>query len=668
MAKKTEKIMVLGIDAMDPRLTKKFIAKGIMPNMEKFIERGACRDDLVLLGGHPTVTPSMWTTLACGCYANVHGITAFYRQAKGKNLDTIEYNFDSRNCTAEPLWNCFAEVGKKTLVWHWPGSAWPPTSDSPNLFVVDGTSPGTVGMATSTVESEFIMTAKNTYETATIIQGAANEAVAPCVVEGMDVSSDGMTLDSWTAKYIKRIVTKPEQLENASTENGLPLQVSPIKEPHGWADIPDDSKEFTMLFSNGLLRYPGLILANADGKYDKVAIYRSKKDSVPIVTLEQGELVTDMMFEAYKDENKIPVTRNLRLLKITEDGTEIVVYVSSAMNPYDDSVWSPKRLHKEVLENVGPVKPTAYVGCQDKTFITDCMLANWDIVADWQARAILHLIKKENLEVIFSHFHNVDIQFHKFVKHLARDKDFNRLPHEAYEKFAEDIYKQTDNYIGRFYHLLDEGWTIMIVSDHAQVSPKHDCQVLGETCGVSAGVMKDLGFTVLKKDENGNEIEEIDWEKTKAVAVRECNIYINLKGREATGIVEPEDQYELEEEIMTALYGYKDPKTGHRVVSVALRNRDAVLLGYGGPECGDICFWMAEGYNADHDDCLSTTLGESDTSVSPIFVAAGPGIKENFKTERIIRQVDVAPTMAVLGGVRMPDQCEGAPVYQILKN
>ena len=67
----------------------------------------------------------------------------------------------------------------------------------------------------------------------------------------------------------------------------------------------------------------------------------------------------------------------------------------------------------------------------------------------------------------------------------------------------------------------------------------------------------------------------------------------------------------------------------------------------------------------DHGDSLATTWGYAETSVSPIFIAAGKGIKANFTTERIIREVDVAPTVAALGGVRMPDQCEGAPVYQI---
>lgn len=58
--------------------------------------------------------------------------------------------------------------------------------------------------------------------------------------------------------------------------------------------------------------------------------------------------------------------------------------------------------------------------------------------------------------------------------------------------------------------------------------------------------------------------------------------------------------------------------------------------------------------------------GEADTSVSPIFIAAGKGLKQAFTTERVIRQTDLVPTMCVLGNVRMPDKCEGAPIYQIL--
>ena len=77
-----------------------------------------------------------------------------------------------------------------------------------------------------------------------------------------------------------------------------------------------------------------------------------------------------------------------------------------------------------------------------------------------------------------------------------------------------------------------------------------------------------FSYTVLKKDENGNPLHEIDWTKTTATTNRINHIYINLKGRELHGIVDPADQFELEERIMTDLYSLRDKETGHRTVSL----------------------------------------------------------------------------------------------------
>ena len=107
--------------------------------------------------------------------------------------------------------------------------------------------------------------------------------------------------------------------------------------------------------------------------------------------------------------------------------------------------------------------------------------------------------------------------------------------------------------------------------------------------------MEELGFTALKHDENGNALKEIDWENTKAVATRGGHIYVNLKGRNPHGIVEPEDKYAVEEEIITALYHYE--YMGKRAISLALRNKDAKVLGMYGPNCGDVVYFLAEGFN-----------------------------------------------------------------------
>lgn len=334
------------------------------------------------------------------------------------------------------------------------------------------------------------------------------------------------------------------------------------------------------------------------------------------------------------------------------------------MDILSDAIYSPKSLRDELYQNVGYLPSSTMIGNQDPTLITDCMLANWDIAVDWQARALNYMIEQHHVEVIFSHLHAVDLQTHLFVKYMSGRRDA-KLSSATYSQFAQDVYQQTDRYVGQFYHLLDDDWTIFIVSDHALISHRHEIPFLCDPSGLNVNVMKALGYTVLKKDAQGQELPEIDWQKTRAAALGELQIYLNLKGRNPDGIVEAADKYDLEEQIMTDLYSLRDEETGHRVVAVALRNKDAILLGQGGPEAGDICYWLAEGYTFDHGDTLSTA-SEGDTSVSPIFIAAGQGIKAGYVTDRVIREVDVTPTLAVVGGVRMPRECEGAPVYQIL--
>lgn len=73
----TDKLMILGIDGMDPRFTKRLLDEGKLPNIQKLVDAGSCREDLMLLGANPTITPPLWATLATGCYPMTHGITDY---------------------------------------------------------------------------------------------------------------------------------------------------------------------------------------------------------------------------------------------------------------------------------------------------------------------------------------------------------------------------------------------------------------------------------------------------------------------------------------------------------------------------------------------------------------------------------------------------------------
>lgn len=683
MTKRTaisNKIMIIGIDGMDPALTRKYIAEGKMPHTKRILEKGVSGKDLFMLGGMPTCTPPMWTSIATGTWPYVHGLVDFSRHPEEAPF-SLGYGMNSEFVTAEQIWNVTAEAGHKTLVWHWP-VAWPPTSDSPNLHVVDGTTPSYVNMGVAQREEEMICFASYEISTVKFSPKAAKDSNIQCVItnlnesdisanskKNVDIFAEFQNVDEFSKNSknkIARLVMSNEEGLSSLSNRPFNVSMSPITDAKGWIIAPENAKEFTMLLSGGLIRRVCLILQNEQGIYDKVAIYKNKKTTEPIVVLSNNVYTTDVIDDCIDKEQNYTVTRDMRLLEVAEDGSKIRIWVSAAMDTQNDMVWHPKSLYKKVVENVGYCPPDCNIGNTDKQLMYDCMLASWDRGAEWTANAINYLIQEEKYTMVFTQFHNLDALGHMFLHYLIERND-GRLNPQIYHDIMEYGYIQTDNYIAKFEHFIDEGWTLLFLSDHAQVCSQHHADALNDGTGIFIPGMKELGFTVLKKDENGNELREIDWSKTKAVLNGGGHIYLNLKSRHPEGIIKPEERYAVEEEIITALYGYRHPETGKRVISLALRNKDAIVIGQGGPHAGDIIILTAEGYTGDHGDGLPTVQGEAGTSVAPIFFAAGKGLKKGVEISRTIRQIDIAPTVAVLAGLRMPADCEGAPIYQIFE-
>lgn len=671
----TQKLLVLGVDGMDPRVSQKFLKEGKMPNLKKLIERGSAREDLRQIGAIPTITPPCWTTLATGAYPGTHGITCYWRQSP-ENLDAVVYNMDSRNCTAEQIWNITSEANLKTLVWHWPGSSWPPTSHSENLSVVDGTQPGSVNMGVAQLDWEKVIVASPEIEEVRYAPRVEKPAGVGCIItdlEGtLDDEVDDEMMELWwgdTARQGGEIRTYV--MDDNDTEIVIGSKVaydivnSPLKDAKGWKNAPEGAKEFTIITSSGVTRRPALILKNEAGEYDKVAIYKNKKADEPIVILEKDKMVTGIIDDVTKKEVTKPACRSMKILELDPQGNKVRVWISNALDISNDQLWHQKSLYKDITENVGHVPPVSLIGGEDDELVREIFEPSWAIYDKWQSDCLNYCIKEKKYDVVFSHLHNIDCAGHQ-LWHLAKTLEpWDYTDEKVYQEFIEKFYIQTDDYIGEFLHLLDDGWTVLLVSDHGLMVGENVPPILGEYGGLNTKVMEELGYTVLKKDKDGNSTREVDWEKTRAVQIRSNYIYINLKGRDKHGIVDPKDKYDLEEQIISDLYNYRDDKTGKRVVGICLRNKDAILIGTHGPECGDIFFSIEEKYNRLHGDSLSTSEGYFDTSVSPIFVAAGSGVKSGFTTERIIRQVDVAPSVSVLLGLRYPAQCEGAPIYQI---
>ncbi|MBQ2994005.1 MAG: alkaline phosphatase family protein, partial [Peptococcaceae bacterium] len=601
----TEKLLLLGVDGMDPRFTKRMVEEGKMPNFKKLMDMGSCREDLMMLGANPTLTPPRWATLATGTYPMTHGIMDYNISAEN-DVDITLGAFSSKFLKAEPLWNVTAQAGKKTLCMHWPGGSFPPSIDSENLFTIDGSSPGACCAWSNERDYDMVYIAstkaeKPSYMPMSVITsdlegdetlkfnlkigakaGKSPEAKARLEkyqqwykdfinVEGYQ-PSDSFVVDKVLYKEDKGLTWWLADFPQSGC-------ISPIWPANGWAmEVPADAKEFIMITYNGKVTRNALILKNEQGVYDRVAIYKDKNAAEPIAVLENDVMQGIMDVIPKEDGGEENVYRNMRILKIAEDGSYVRLWSSRATSCDDDSVWFPKSLFKEVVELYGPPQPTSMMSGNDYDLIMKCSDPQWRLAAEWQSKVMHHMIDKYGVEVIFSHMHNVDLAGHNYMKYM-KNRPTSRYDENEVVKFAEATYKVTDDYIGSFMHLIDEGWTIMIFSDHALICAEEEPVGLCENNGVNVNPFKEWGYTVMKVDENGKELPEVDWTKTRAIQTRSNSIYINVKGRDKhtiadgvviDGIVDPADKYELEEEIITKLYGYTDEKTGKRVVALAL--------------------------------------------------------------------------------------------------
>jgi len=676
------KVIILGIDGMDPKMTRRLLDEAKLPNIEKMLKVGAAREDLVMLGGNPTITPPMWTTLSTGAYPNTHGITCYWNTEKNE-IGKFRKNFDSSQVKAEQIWEVTAEAGKKTLVWTWPCS-WPPVINNENLHIVGGVSPTGPGNSAQHADEEHMTYASIEYTEVKNMAFVELKGGAGCIAtEDMksDVKSeaddDDEEPDDFGSSMAMEVTTAwtcfdhMEGEEACETENVIVRYTSPISEPKNWTyEVPEGAKEFRMTVKNGMVQYPALMLKNEAGKYDSVALYFSKKDEKPFVHIKDEEYHICVETVLPLEYGHVNTERDFKIIKIDPEGKYVSVSAGTALDIETDvrsAVYSPTSLWQQTVDIAGYEPCTISFGNAYPELISKRMLPGWKAFNKWQAKALMGLIEQNGYEAVFTHNHACDHIGHACWRWAKSREKYGWNDEKLYQSFLEEIYFQVDDYIGEFMPLLDKGWTIMVTSDHGLLCSEEDeIPLLGEGFMMNVGVMRELGYTVMKKGADGSDSHKIDWAKTKAVAPRGNHIYINLKGRNPKGIVEPEDKYELERQIIDDLYSYR--QDGKRIVNIAIRNKDAALLGMSGPECGDIIYFLEEGFNRLHGDALSTTEGYFGTSVSPIFFAAGAGLKKGYYTDRVIREVDLAPTVSAVLGLRVPAQCEGAPVYQILEN
>lgn len=113
------RVLVLAMDGLDPATIDLLLSEGQLPHFAELRRHGAYAP---LRSRKPLLSPVVWTTVATGKTADVHGISHFVAEDPATG-DTLPVTREMRRVKA--LWNILSEHGRELAVVGW-WATWPP--------------------------------------------------------------------------------------------------------------------------------------------------------------------------------------------------------------------------------------------------------------------------------------------------------------------------------------------------------------------------------------------------------------------------------------------------------------------------------------------------------------------------------------------------------------
>jgi len=231
------------------------------------------------------------------------------------------------------------------------------------------------------------------------------------------------------------------------------------------------------------------------------------------------------------------------------------------------------------------------------------------------------------------------------------------------------LYEEMDRLLGKVLEEVDDRTTLLVMSDHG-FAPFYRAVHLNNWLA-EKGYLRLFG----EGDPNGKSVlfgDAVDWLRTKAYAFGFNGIYVNLFDRNANGVVTAARQGPLLDGIEAALLDWVDPKNGKKVVKRVYRPEKL----YSGPyvdRAPDLIVGYARGYRASWDTPLggfgpSTLEDNLDVWSGDHLIAADqvPGVllsNRPLRTEGS-RLEDLTVTLLELFGIPAPDGMKGRSVFK----
>lgn len=627
---RAKKVVILGLDGLDPGLVQKFMQEGRLPNFQRLAERGVFRP---LATSYPSMSPVAWSSFSTGVDPSRHSI----------------YDFLTRDpCTYMPMLSS-TDIGnaKKVL--------------NIGKYVIPLEKP-TIKLLQKSQAFWKLLGAKNIFST---IQRVPI-TFPPVKFKGLLLS--GMCVPDLRGSqgtfgfFSTRQGEGGEAAFTGGEQTVLRRQGNVIRSR---IMGPQNS-----LVSDGTsLTIPFTLTVNETTSSAHFAI-----EGADPFTLEVGEY-SDWIDLTFKAGLGIKV-RGIARFYITSLEPEVSVYMTPihidpenpAMpisHPTAYSVYLAKKLGK--FATLGLAEDTWALNervIDEKAFFEQAML-----IADERVAMFKDALSKTRKGLVTCVFDTTDRVQHMFYRYLDPTHPANEgKDTEEWKDAIPQVYERMDGLLGEIWDdVVEDPQTLfMIISDHGFTNFRR---------GVNLNAwLRDEGYLVLKdgKTTSGDWFEDVDWSKTRAFSLGLTGIFINRKGREVSGIVTEGDEYNaLKEKLIAELKKMKDPATGQEAVLDVFAAEDFftgpykydapdLLIGYDG---GYRNSWECATGSVTEDTFTDNTRSWSgDHCVDPRIV---PGVL--LCNRPIAREtpslVDMAPSVLHTFGQDIPKYMQGASFF-----
>ena len=372
-------------------------------------------------------------------------------------------------------------------------------------------------------------------------------------------------------------------------------------------------------------------------------------------------------------------------LRLESVNPEIALYVSPIQFdperlPPGFELSFPAGFAEELVERFGRYKTMGWAidtwSIQSGTLGEEAFLEDVAMTAE-QERAMLAALLSEKTRLLVHYFEFPDRVGHVFWRlrdplHPAYDAKLAARFGDAVEK----SYRRMDAIVGETSRALSRDDILLVLSDHGFATWRRSVNY--------NSWLVEKGFLVLKGDarrqnlealfSKGEFWEAVDWGKSRAYSMGFGDVYVNLRGREKEGIVEPGADYErVREEITRDVLGLTDPANGERAVSRVFK-REEIYRRYDPRLIPDLIVSNRSGYRVSWQSTLGVPTGSvfednrdvwsgDHCSLDPDLVRGVFFSSKPFRSSPIPGIADVTASLRHLFGAPPVADAAGRPLW-----